>query len=581
MRHRPEASGMARVTRPFKLWHPVVLAFGTFLAMCLQPLCAVAQPVRERVSVGVIRISITAQTSSGKPVRDLALEDLSLRVDGQPVRIDSLTDSGRAASPREPGATQREQDHRPSGVTAGDATIPPAPEPVQLAVLIDEGGTHSLDRRDVYKQLDRYLHDAPSGQRMVMIARASGGKLDVLCPWSRDPKDAEAALKRLAAHAGAPKIVSPHEIPTLSTPDAMSIQTEIIFARDNLFRAVLLMLAAFPREPARRSLVVATGGIALLAPPDFAALMRQAVSETDSRRGRERLQDPGQDLEQARNAFQLWSNMPRRDWYAQLADVTSKAQEKGVAFVPLDAEALERGTNPGVESKWGARAMPGVTRDKMPGSSGMSARMPVGQTMTAMAIQTGGEAILVPLQAADRLSSLSAVEPYLATFRDPFPDDHRHHAVEILTTRRGVTLHYRRGYRTPTEEEEILDGLMVRLVGPAPAVNPLAAKVTIAASKAPDGKSLLHLTCQYEPPRQRALESEQERGAELLVAAEDEAGNKTDPAKWSGTARRVGPGASFALDFDLNLPLRNYRWSIAIRDGPTGLVSYVITESRP
>jgi hypothetical protein len=44
-------------------------------AMGLQPLCAAAQPVRERVSVGVIRISITAQ-SSGEPVRDLAPEEL-------------------------------------------------------------------------------------------------------------------------------------------------------------------------------------------------------------------------------------------------------------------------------------------------------------------------------------------------------------------------------------------------------------------------------------------------------------------------------------------------------------------------
>ena len=55
MRHRPEAFVMARVSRRIKLWHPVpVFGFGTVLAMCLQPLSAVAQPVRERVSVGVV-----------------------------------------------------------------------------------------------------------------------------------------------------------------------------------------------------------------------------------------------------------------------------------------------------------------------------------------------------------------------------------------------------------------------------------------------------------------------------------------------------------------------------------------------
>jgi hypothetical protein len=153
--------------------------------------------------------------------------------------------------------------------------------------------------------------------------------------------------------------------------------------------------------------------------------------------------------------------------------------------------------------------------------------------------------------------------------------------VEIVTTRRDVTLRYRRGYRSPTEEEDILDGLMVRLGGPAPAANPLAANVVIARSQSSPGSPLLHVTCHYEPPRERGGEREQERSVEVLVAAVDDAGNPSDPAKWVGTARRIGSGASFAADFDLNLPPRVYRWSIAVRDGPTGLVSYVKTESRP
>lgn len=205
----------------------------------------------------------------------------------------------------------------------------------------------------------------------------------------------------------------------------------------------------------------------------------------------------------------------------------------------------------------------------------------MGQTMTTMAVQTGGEAILLPLKTADQLSNFQALAPYLLTFRDPFSDDHRHHRVEILTTRRDVTLRYRRGYRTPTDEEEILDGLMVRLGGPASPANPLAANVVIARNPSSPESPLLHLTCQFEPPRERGGEAEQERSVEVLVAAMDDTGKASDPAKWAGTARRIGPGASFTMDFDLNLPLRNYRWSIAVRDGPTGLVSYVTTESRP
>src|SRR6266540_2050661 len=266
-------------------------------------------------------------------------------------------------------------------------------------------------------------------------------------------------------------------------------------------------------------------------------------------------------------------------------EVRAKAQENDVALVSVAAEAFERGTNPGAESnttgpstKWAVRPMPGVGS---PGSSGLSPRLHVGQTTTTMAIQTGGEAILEPLQTAHRLSSQQAIEPYLLTFRNPFPDDHRRHRVEIATIRRGVNLQYRRGYRTPTEEEEVLDGVMVRLVGPAPAANPLEATARITGRAESGGSAALHLNCQFQLPPERGLEAEQERNVDLLLANVDDAGNRSDPAKWTGTARRIGAGTSFAVDFDLNLPLRAYRWSIAVRDGPTGLVSYVSTESRP
>ena len=552
--------------------------FGILLAMGLQPLCAAAQPVRERVNVGVVTISLTAQTSSGKPVRDLVPEDLSLRVDGQPVRIDSLTGSGRASSRREPAPIPGALDRRPSETTAAEAAVAPAAEPEQIAVLIDEGGSNSNDRRDVYRLLGRYLRDSVPAGQTIMVARSDGMKLEVLVPWTQKPGDVDAALGTLANHPARPRIVSPHEITSLRGADLMGLKKEVLFARERLFRGMLYMIAAFPPAPARRTLVLVTSGTALLSPPDFAVLAGSAEeADQDERRGFH--EDPALkldlDMEQARTAFELWSDASRRGWYSQIADVMAKAQQKNVALVSINAEALDRGTNPGADGKWPARGMPGVNR------TGLSARLPVGQTMTTMAIQTGGEAILLPLKTADQLSNFQALAPYQLTFRDPFSDDHRHHRVEIVTTRRDVTLRYRRGYRSPTEEEDVLDGLMVRLGGPAPAANPLAANVVIARSPSSPGSPLLHVTCRYEPPRERGGEAEQERSVEVLVAAMDDAGHPSDPAKWAGTARRIGSGASFAADFDLNLPPRVYRWSIAVRDGPTGLVSYVTTESRP
>ena len=561
-----------------KFW----LAWWVFAGAWLSSLAGAQQPVRERVSVGVIRVSLTARTSSGKPVRDLTLEQLSVRVDGQPVLLDSLTSTAQAPQVATTVTT--------TAPAALESTPPPTAqdsvtsiEPIHLAVLLDDRGTNSLDRRDVYRQLKRFLDRSAAGERQVMVTRSIGKTLEVLCPWTRDPACPATALDNLAAHAASPRVISPHEISGLSEGDRLSLSTQVLFERERLFRAVLVAIAAFPSTPARRLLVVVTSGTALLSPPDFAELLSSGASslpDSDRNTSRGPREEAAREIEQAHTAFQLWSNTVRRDWYGQVADVMAKAQEKNVALVSVNAEAVDRDTNPSAEKKWGVRAMPGVTRDRLPASSGLSARLPVGQTMATLALQTGGEAILTPLQVESRLREVQANEPYLLTFRDPFPDDHRHHRIEIMTTRQGVVLQYRRGYRTPTEEEEVLDGLMVRLVGPAPVVNPLSATVAITSNMPPGEAPMLHITARYEPPQERGVETRQERSVGILVAAQDEDGNRSDPAKWEGTGHRIGTTTAFAFDFDLKIPPKAYKWSVAIRDTPTGLVSYVVTESR-
>jgi VWFA-related protein len=539
------------------------------------------QPVRERVRVGVIRISVAAQTSAGKPVGGLSLADLTLKVDGRSVPIDSLTgaDSEIASAAPAPGALEA----RPEAKTPSEA-VRPRPEPSQLAVLIDEDGTSSLDRRDVYRQLERYLGDGPSAERSVMIARFNGPKVEVLSPWTQDLRSSRAALKELAARPRVQKIASPYEAPMLGRGSSDSLQKEVLVARDHLFGSILVMLAAFPPAPARRTLLLVSGGMALLSPEDFAANLGSTnFAGAEAQRGRPQFPDATREIELARTGFEVWTNAQRRDWHAQLADVMAKAQESNIALTSVAAEAFERGTNPtaetnnlGPSAKWAARPMPGVGA---PGSSGLSPRLGVGQTMTTMAIQTGGEAILQPTQTAQRLSGQESVEPYVLTFRDPFPDDHRHHRVEIATIRPEVILRYRRGYRTPTDEEETLDGVMARLVGPAPPSNPLSATARITRSDSSTAPLRLHF--EFQPPAEHGIEEDEERPVQLLFANVDDAGGRSEPAKWEGTARRVGTGKTFAAELDLKTPVRVYRWSIAVRDDPTGLVSYVVTDSRP
>jgi VWFA-related protein len=559
-------------------------SLGAFLALAVPTPYTIAQPIREHISVDVVTISLVARTSLGKSVQDLTPGELSLRVDGQAVRIDSLSAvAGTAARQGAPVQPPRTTTPEPTeNVRPGTGLAPTEREPFYLGIMIDEGSTASLDRRDIYRQLDRYFRDSGPTGRQFMIARFSGTNLRVICPWTQDVANVYAAMNELTSNPHAPFFVSPEAMRRLNRADKASLEKEIVLARDRLFRAVLTMVAGFPPVPARRMLVLVTSGTALIPPPDFGAILwgNGGTTGSESRGFRERLEDPTYELEQTQRAFQLWSGTQRRDWYGSLADLIAKAQEKNVSLVPIEAEAYDRGTNPGAESKWGVRPMPGVSRDSLPANPGLSPRLPVSQTMMTMAVQTGAEPILLPLKTEDQLTGLQALGPYTLTFRDPFGDDHRRHRVEILTTRPGVTLAYRRGYRTATEEEETLDGLMVRLAGLAPVDNPLSATVAFSENPASSGAPSFHLSCRYKPIQEHGLEEQQERPVALLVAAEDAAGNRSDPAKWAGTAHRVGATATFAVDFDVQIPPKAYKWSIAVRDSPTGLVSYLITESR-
>ncbi len=62
----------------------------------------------------------------------------------------------------------------------------------------------------------------------------------------------------------------------------------------------------------------------------------------------------------------------------------------------------------------------------------------------------------------------------------------------------------------------------------------------------------------------------------MIAVGEDRDGNRTEPVEWSGTASRSeGGGGLFESSVVLNVPT-TYSWSVALRDQPTGLTSYVL-----
>jgi VWFA-related protein len=558
MRHRPEAFVMA-LSRLFKLWHRFpVLALP--LAAMLAPPGATAQIVRERVSVEVVTVTLTARDGAGRPIRDLRAGDLKLRVDGKPVAVDTLALETGPSAGAESGAGL------PPLTAAPDEVFSPVHarsssllRPLEVAIIADESDTKSFDRRDVYDELLRYLESLPKDVRRFFVGGFSSGHLRTECPWTSDAGAARAAIERLRDHPNIERIPTVAEI--AESPRISPLEYEMHRAR--LFAALLEALAAFPDSSARRELILVSAGTLLTRPLDVAPLLSAGRRESGPRRlGRESF-DKIQDLDRQRDTFELWSRAVSsgRDRLG-MADIVAKASEREVVLIPIAAEAFGRGINPGVDQK------------NPPRLEGLSPSLGVSQVMMEIAEDTGGEPVLVPRKTAARLAEIEERASYSVTFRDPGAGDHRSHRIELASRRSGIRLEYRRGYRISTPEERMLDGVFARFLQTRREGNPLSLSTSLSPAVSNRGRSVTRLSIRYSPPI--ATGETGDRDVTLLAVGEDSQGTRTEPIRWSGTARRLDAGA-YEAALDLGAPPGSFNWSIALRDDSTSLVSFVMT----
>jgi hypothetical protein len=265
-----------------------------------------------------------------------------------------------------------------------------------------------------------------------------------------------------------------------------------------------------------------------------------------------------------------------------MAKITNKALELDIAFYPVDSEAVARGTNPGTDSKWASRAMPGVSGGSaLPVSgSGMTSRVAVLGSMMTLAETTGGEAILTPENISNRLGAIAAARGsgYILTFRDPFPGDFRYHKVEISIDHPGAKASYRRGYRTRNDDERTIDAIVAHLEEPS-RDNPLNLRASFDVLRKDGGRNIVQLKLEYSPaeaPGSAAME----RDVQIWAVCSDDSGNRATPIRRSAKAQRASDAKapSYADSFQLGLPPGPYTWSIALKDGPTGVTSFVVVK---
>ncbi len=533
------------------------------LVALLAPFAAGAQVVRERVSVDVVTVTVTARDGAGRPIRDLRASDLRLLLDGKPAAIDTLSPETRAPLASAPGTAAP----APTPAAGEILSLLPAPSPsplrrLEIAIIADESDTKSFDRRDVYDELLRYLESPAREDRRFFVGRFSTGHLHTECPWTSDAGAARAAIQRLRDHPNIERIPTTSEL--AESPPTSALEFEVHRAR--LLTAVLEALAAFSDSSGRRELILVSGTL-LARSADVAPLLSSGKSERGPRRAARESVDTARDLDRQRETFQLWSRAvnPGRDRLG-VADLVAKAVERDVVLIPVAAEAFGRGINPGVDQK--------SPPPQRPLEGFLSPQLGVAQAMMEMAEDTGGEPILVPRKTAARLAEIGERASYSVTFRDPGAGDHRFHSIELVCHRPGIRLEYRRGYRISTPEERMLDEVFARFLQPRRDGDPLSLSISLSSALSKQGRSVTRLSVHYSPPIARG--EPEDRDVTLLAVGEDPQGIRTEPIRWSGIARRPDAGG-FEATLDLGVPPGSYTWSIALRDEPTQLVSFILS----
>ncbi|MEP7009898.1 MAG: VWA domain-containing protein [Acidobacteriota bacterium] len=170
-----------------------VLALGTGFAATKKD-----DPPRiegEEVEVRVVNVEAVITDAAGKRVRNLGRGDFELIVDGKKVGVDYFSEiaEGAEVKPSSSSAVT-------TAATATTAKVPvAAPEPERVArnylIYIDEVFALANVRDVVLAHLATDLSTLGPADRVSVLA-FDGKKIDVLCPWTGDPKQVAAALDR-------------------------------------------------------------------------------------------------------------------------------------------------------------------------------------------------------------------------------------------------------------------------------------------------------------------------------------------------------------------------------------------------
>lgn len=528
--------------------------------------------VQEHAEVNLVNLTVVVVDGDGKPVPGLTAADFSVLEDGRSVEV---RNAAQVASTRPPAAPADQ-------VTAPAAAPARAGEPAEsIIVFADCANSSPSQRNAVLEQLRPVLRDLASTRRAtVMVASGTLG-IQVEQSFTSDPALIDAALDRVSKVGGASGIATVDTTMLTRLIDSGVGGSDDFAAadrQDQLLSAQSAAQTAYDRGKGylKRlgSFMGALGGI-----PGRKVMLW--IGDGVQLRPGERL------LQQWYAAYGSSS-----DSSGSPAGVSASRFNLSIEFNEMLHQANSSRVHivtiaPTGSSGSAATADQSVMETTQILGAASMERMGMEQTLAAMAVSTGGEALIGGDVAARAARALTVFgDAYSLGFLDTHPGDGKYHSLKVKVNRPGLQVRHSEGYFNQTAEgratEASLSGLYLNATD-----NPLELGLTVRSMAKDKGSDYSVVLLTVIPlgnvilaPKGEAHEA----SLALWLAARDANGKviqstrQTLPLQVPNSALASAQGQSAGYTFKLSLPPGPTRAAVTVVDQLGHVQSTVATD---
>ena len=414
--------------------------------LCAAPAFAQQPAASERIEVQVTSIDVVVTDAQGKFVHGLTKDDFIVLDDGKPQPLTNFAEYSGESEPLPQQTTAR----------ATPAAPPPAAPNVTLLILIDHLHLRPATRAHAIAALSRFV-TANASHRISYLLASFDGSLH-LHP-AVTPADINHDLE-----TGSRTAISSIEMERERRHALELVQS--LSQADQAYRAIL-DYAEMERHRMQETMGALDDAIAALAGVEGAKRLLYISDGLPQAAAPEMFEYYDRRFH-TNHALDAMSYDASRFW----EKIAAHANAAGVTMYTLQAGGGAAQELSSAETKsFDTKINPGTLRENNIG------------ILKYLAEETGGRAITDTNQLDAPLTGIAAdiLNYYSLGYRTPAPAS-ASHSIAVRVTRSGLTVRYRRAYKTRTPDEALTDAVQAMLYAPRNE-NPLNAHLSIGRPK--------------------------------------------------------------------------------------------------